>query len=201
MCDATTALCGMTECTIPATESVPDSVPQSRRMTQSFYKASGFVNGTCHVPPVDSEYALNSSRSASTIVVQSNKKTVVENCYSSSARPKSRRRRKGLGSKKRSRLWPPPVDTAIWPTHPAEDEDWEKDIQEVVLVDWEKRTFGLQPYGPEDLLSFALRDVSLHPTAPPITAGYTPARSHPPPILWKCYSVPREEGQFSDVDE
>jgi hypothetical protein len=39
------------------------------------------------------------------------------------------------------------VDTAVWPTHPAEDEDWEKDIHEVVLVDWEKRTFGLQPYG------------------------------------------------------
>ena len=92
---------------VSATESVPDSVPQSRsnmqsrRMTQSFYNASGFVNGTCHVPPVDSEYALNSSSSASTIVVQSNKKTVVENGYSSSARPKSRRRRKGLGSKKR----------------------------------------------------------------------------------------------------
>ncbi|CAL8328857.1 unnamed protein product [Lota lota] len=86
-----------------------------------------------------------------------------------------------------------------------EDEDWEKEIQEVVLVDWEKRSFGRQPYGPEDLISFALRGLSLHsmaPPTPPIMADYSPARSHPCPVEWStCYRVPLEEGQFSDVDE
>lgn len=148
------------ECPIPAPESVPESVPQSapRRMTKSFYYAPGFVNGTRHVPPVDSvngpkshripngtgpalgmktrrvtpnkgtgsyksrktnsgtkvlapapvngnspvgEFALNRSSSTGTIVVQSNKKTVVENGCSSSAPPKSRRGRRGFGSKRR----------------------------------------------------------------------------------------------------
>ena len=40
---------------------------------------------------------------------------------------------------------PPPVFGPQIP--PPEDEDWETEIQEVEPVDWEKRTFGLEPYG------------------------------------------------------
>ena len=73
------------------------------------YKSRTMNSGTNGLTPASvngdslvSEHALNSSSSASTIVVQSNKKTVVENSCPSSAPPRSRRWRKGQGSKKRS---------------------------------------------------------------------------------------------------
>ena len=74
--------------------------------TQSY--KSKTISGTKGVAPASvngdspiGEHALNRNRSASTIVVQSNKKAVVETGCPSATQPKSRRRRKGLGSKKR----------------------------------------------------------------------------------------------------
>ena len=74
--------------------------------TQSY--KSKTISGTEGVAPAsvngDSPvgvHALNRNRSASTIVVQSNKKAMVETGCPSGTQPKSRRRRKGIGSKKR----------------------------------------------------------------------------------------------------
>lgn len=32
---------------------------------------------------------------------------------------------------------------------PQEEEDWENEIQDVTLTDWEKMCFGVRPYGKE----------------------------------------------------
>ncbi|KAI3353304.1 hypothetical protein L3Q82_019844 [Scortum barcoo] len=87
---------------------------------------------------------------------------------------------------------------------PQEEEDWENEIQEVTLIDWEKMCFGVQPYGPEDVLHFALRDLTLkqRDTADLlVTANYRPVVHHRPPIQWSCYNIPTEAGQFADADE
>ncbi|CAK6953436.1 uncharacterized protein LOC122979752 [Scomber scombrus] len=86
---------------------------------------------------------------------------------------------------------------------PHEEEDWEKEIQEITITNWEKMCFGVRPYGPEDLLHFALRDLTLKQRDSvdrPVTANYSPSAHHPPPLKWSCYSIPTEPDQFADAD-
>ncbi|XP_030272614.1 uncharacterized protein LOC115581568 [Sparus aurata] len=127
--------------------------------------------------------------------------TVASHCYSDQMAPepslsagaKNRRRWKKCGRKKRPPTLPP-----------QEQEDWESEIQEVTVPDWEKMCFGVRPYGPEDVLHFALRDLRLRQTQTadlPLTANYRPALHHPRPVKWSCYSIPTEPDQFADADE
>eukprot|EP00064_Thunnus_orientalis_P019099 superscaffoldBa00004633_g19209 len=86
---------------------------------------------------------------------------------------------------------------------PQEEEDWEKEIQEVTVTNWEKMCFGVQSYGPEDVLHFALRDLTLQQrdsVDPPVTANYSPSARHPRPVKWFCYRIPTEPDQFADAD-
>ncbi|CAG5937859.1 unnamed protein product [Menidia menidia] len=93
------------------------------------------------------------------------------------------------------------------PMPPHEKEDWESELQEVKIKDWEKMRFGHQPYGPADVLPFALRDLTLHRTQYcdipllPLTANYRPDKRHPHPVKWTCYNHPTEPGQFADANE
>ncbi|XP_034544031.1 uncharacterized protein LOC117816051 [Notolabrus celidotus] len=90
------------------------------------------------------------------------------------------------------------------PTAPQEEEDWEKDIKEITVTNWEKMSFGICPYGPDDLLSFNLRDLTLRQldtVPPPVTAEYNPAARHPRPLKWSHYNIPTEPEQFADADE
>lgn len=88
---------------------------------------------------------------------------------------------------------------------PQATEDWENEIQEVKICNWEKITFGLQPYGPEDVVNFTLRDLSLERTNAPLwqvtSNNYLPALNHRQPIQWIRYKPPIEPGQFSDVED
>ncbi|XP_051239846.1 uncharacterized protein LOC127354162 [Dicentrarchus labrax] len=87
---------------------------------------------------------------------------------------------------------------------PQEEEDWEKEIQEVTLTDWEKMCFGNLPYGPEDLLHFSLRDLTLKQRDTgylPVTANYSPTVHHPRPVRWSSYNMPTVPEQFADADE
>ncbi|XP_060883404.1 uncharacterized protein LOC132954780 [Labrus mixtus] len=96
---------------------------------------------------------------------------------------------------------PPPTPP---PMMPEEEEDWEKEIQEVTLSGWEEMCFGNCPYGPEDLLDFSLRDLTLkqRDTVPPsVTANYSPAAHHRRPVRWSCYRIPSDPDQFVDADE
>ncbi|XP_045903383.1 uncharacterized protein LOC123969770 isoform X2 [Micropterus dolomieu] len=123
---------------------------------------------------------------------------------SPSATAKKQRRRKIFRRKKRGteaacleNSTPPLVP-------PKEEEDWENEIKEVTLTDWEKMAF--LPYGPEDVLHFALRDLTLKERDTvavdlPVTANYSPARHHPRPMQWFSYSIPTEQDQFADADE
>ncbi|XP_038569665.1 uncharacterized protein LOC119899233 [Micropterus salmoides] len=123
---------------------------------------------------------------------------------SPSATAKKQRRRKIFRRKKRGteaacleNSTPPLVP-------PKEEEDWENEIKEVTLTDWEKMPFGVRPYGPEDVLHFALRDLTLierDTVDLPVTANYSPARHHPRPMQWFSYSIPTEQDQFADADE
>ncbi|XP_041839383.1 uncharacterized protein LOC121638588 [Melanotaenia boesemani] len=84
-----------------------------------------------------------------------------------------------------------------------EKEDWEKEI-EVTPKDREKMCFGIVPFGPEDSLSCALRDLRLQHGGvvdSPLTTNYIPAKHHPRPIQWTRYRIPTELDQFADADE
>ncbi|XP_023134258.2 uncharacterized protein LOC111574079 [Amphiprion ocellaris] len=90
------------------------------------------------------------------------------------------------------------------PLMPPQKEDWENEIQEVTLTEWEQKCFGVKPYGPEDVLHFALRDLTLKQRDTmdlPVTASYRPVVHHPSPVKWFCYSIPTEPDQFADADE
>ncbi|XP_035516543.1 uncharacterized protein LOC118327333 isoform X2 [Morone saxatilis] len=90
------------------------------------------------------------------------------------------------------------------PMPPQEEEDWENEIQDVTLADWEKMCFGNLPYGPEDLLHFSLRDLTLKQRDTgylPVTANYSPAVHHPRPFQWSSYNMPTVPEQFADADE
>ncbi|KAK9540038.1 hypothetical protein VZT92_002512 [Zoarces viviparus] len=87
---------------------------------------------------------------------------------------------------------------------PREEEDWEKEIMEVTLNDWEKNCYGVEPYGPQDVIHFSFRDSTLQQTDTvglPVTADYSPAAHHQHPVRWFCYSTPTEQDQFMDADE
>ncbi|XP_028285022.1 uncharacterized protein LOC114450796 [Parambassis ranga] len=112
-----------------------------------------------------------------------------------SATGKDQRRRKKIRHKKRIPLPPPPP--------PQEEEDWEAEIQEVTLDSWDKMCIGIKPNGPEDLLHFALWDLTLKQRNArdlPVTASYSPSLHHPRPIKWSCCSRPTEPDQFADAD-
>ncbi|KAG8014880.1 hypothetical protein GBF38_003568 [Nibea albiflora] len=120
---------------------------------------------------------------------------------SPSAPAKNQRRWKRIRHEKRPvcTLLPPP------PVMPPQVEDWESEIQEVTLTDWEKESFGIRPYGPEDVIHFSLRCLTLNKQRDtpnlPVTANYRPAVHHRRPLRWSCYSIPTEPGQFADADD
>ncbi|XP_034713479.1 uncharacterized protein LOC117935414 isoform X1 [Etheostoma cragini] len=123
---------------------------------------------------------------------------------SKSAAAKIQRRRMKFRHKKRDTEFVRPV----YPTRPLmppqEKEDWENEIQEVTKTDWGKFCFGVTPYGPQDVLHFDLRDLTLKQRDTvdlPVTANYSPAVHHPHPVKWSCYSIPTETDQFADADE
>ncbi|KAK2816886.1 hypothetical protein Q5P01_025077 [Channa striata] len=120
-----------------------------------------------------------------------------------SAVVKNPRRRKKFRHKKR-----PTEDICTKNFQPVlipkqEEEDWENEIQEVPLTDWERMCFGVKPYGPEDVLHFALQDLSLKQgdmADLQVTASYSPAVHHPQPVPWLCDRIPTEPQQFADAD-
>ncbi|XP_074553709.1 uncharacterized protein LOC141810218 [Halichoeres trimaculatus] len=90
------------------------------------------------------------------------------------------------------------------PATPPKQEDWEKEIQEVMMTGWDKMCYGTNPYGPEDLLPFHLRDLTSKQrdmVPPPGLLYYCPAIYHPRPFKWNHYNVPVEPDQFEDADE
>ncbi|KAK7929954.1 hypothetical protein WMY93_006349 [Mugilogobius chulae] len=84
-------------------------------------------------------------------------------------------------------------------------EDWEDELKDVKINNWEEISFGTEPYGPEDVVNFTLRDLSLEKTNPPfwqVTCNnYHPATHHRRPIEWSRYKPCSEPGQFSDVED
>ncbi|XP_040041377.2 uncharacterized protein LOC120824568 [Gasterosteus aculeatus] len=93
---------------------------------------------------------------------------------------------------------PPPP-----PPEEEEEEDWEKESQEVTLIDWENNCFGINPYGPQDVIHFSLRYSPFqrrHEVVPLLMAGYSPEVHHPQPVRWRHYGTPTEQGQFADAD-
>jgi len=66
------------------------------------------------------------------------------------------------------------------------------------------QSFVRSPLGPEDVISYPLRGLSLQQMATPtlpITANYSPARRHPRPVKRTYHNMPLESGQFADVDK
>ncbi|KAM9314996.1 uncharacterized protein KZ484_024715 [Pholidichthys leucotaenia] len=90
------------------------------------------------------------------------------------------------------------------PVVPQEEEDWEREIYEATLTDWEKMYFGVKPHAPEDLLQLSLQKLTLQQMDTvnvPLKDSYSPSIHHQPPIPWSCYSIPIEPDQFADADE
>ncbi|XP_074486553.1 uncharacterized protein LOC141764829 isoform X2 [Sebastes fasciatus] len=120
-----------------------------------------------------------------------------------SAAAKNKRREKFRRKKRNTEVVCPEYPTLpLLP--PPEEEDWESEIQEVKLTDWEKMCFGVGPYGPEDVLHFSLRDLTLKQRDTvdlPVTANYSPAVHHQRRVRWSCYSIPSEPDQYADADE
>ncbi|KAK5865949.1 hypothetical protein PBY51_020179 [Eleginops maclovinus] len=113
-----------------------------------------------------------------------------------SSKARNRRRRKKFRQKQRNIPQLPMLP-------PQEEEDWESEIQEVTLTGWEDMCFGSLPYGPQDVIHFSLRDLTLmqwDTVDLPLTARYSPAVHHQQPIIWSYYSIPSEEGQFADAE-
>ncbi|XP_013860360.1 uncharacterized protein LOC106515224 [Austrofundulus limnaeus] len=119
----------------------------------------------------------------------------------SSSKPKKNQRRKMKFRNKKKRE--DEVSSSGCSAPPEqEQEDWEAEIQEVTLGNWEKMCFGVSAYGPEDVIQFALRDLSLQPNDDlPATANYSPAVHHMHPIHWRAYKAPAEPDQFTDAEE
>ncbi|XP_010772403.1 uncharacterized protein [Notothenia coriiceps] len=86
---------------------------------------------------------------------------------------------------------------------PQEEEDWESQIKEVTLTGWDNMCSGFMPYGPEDVIHYDLRNLTIKQTDPvdlPVTAKYSPAELHRQPVKWWSLEVPTEAGQFADAD-
>lgn len=81
--------------------------------------------------------------------------------------------------------------------------DWEL-LLKVVQMSFEKiPCHPLPPLGPEDVLHFALKDLTFKHKEPvylPVIGCYKPAEHHPEPVRWLCHSASTEPGQFSDTD-
>ncbi|XP_068583434.1 uncharacterized protein [Cebidichthys violaceus] len=119
-----------------------------------------------------------------------------------SATAKNQRRRERFKPKRNTAVCLKEPPLPLMP--PREEEDWEKEIMEVTLTDWDKNCYGVEPYGPQDVIHFSLRNLTLQQTDtvnPPVTAGYSPAVHHRFPVQWRCYSTPTERDQFADADE
>ncbi|CAL9700395.1 unnamed protein product [Knipowitschia caucasica] len=88
---------------------------------------------------------------------------------------------------------------------PQSTEDWDDEIRHVKIRNWEDMSFGPQAYGPEDVVNFSLRDLSLENIKPPLWEltchKYFPATHHQQPIIWKRYKTYSEPNQFSDVED
>ncbi|XP_055014546.1 uncharacterized protein LOC129410423 [Boleophthalmus pectinirostris] len=93
-----------------------------------------------------------------------------------------RKKKKPLYKKRNNHV--APLENTI----PNLTEDWEHEIQEVKLSNWEELSFGTHPYGPEDVITFTLRDLSLERTILPLwqvaSSKYNPAMYHKQPINW-----------------
>ncbi|XP_035036547.2 uncharacterized protein LOC118123308 [Hippoglossus stenolepis] len=112
----------------------------------------------------------------------------------SAAAVKDQRRRKKFRRKKR--------DTEVASVPPQEEEDWESEIRDVTVTGWEEMCFGCCPYGPEDVLHFALRDLTLKQRDQVVLpANYSPAKRHLRPVEMSYYYTLPEPGQFEDADE
>lgn len=61
----------------------------------------------------------------------------------------------------------------------------------------------LPPLGPEDVLHFALQDLTFKRKKPvyhPVIGCYKPSDHHPEPVRWLRHSTPAEPDQFSDAE-
>ncbi|XP_029302136.1 uncharacterized protein LOC115017576 isoform X2 [Cottoperca gobio] len=121
-----------------------------------------------------------------------------------SATAKSQRRREKCRRRKRNPEVVYPENPPLSQMPPQEEEDWEGEIQEVTLTNWENICFGNRPYGPQDVIHFSLRDLTLKQRDTvdlPVTANYSPAIHHRLPVRWSCYGIPTQPGQFADADD
>ncbi|GAA6232347.1 uncharacterized protein LOC108875811 isoform X1 [Lates japonicus] len=161
--------------------------------------AAGRVSGG----DISGGISVNGATSLDTVVVPGNSDQMARKPRLSAAVTNQRRRKKFRHKKRNTEVVCQENSTLIL-MPPREEEDWDNEIQEVMLTDWENMCFGVRPYGPEDVLPFALRDLTLKQTDTvdlPVTANYRPAIHHPCPLQWSCYKVPPEPDQFADADE
>ncbi|RVE76312.1 hypothetical protein OJAV_G00008320 [Oryzias javanicus] len=118
---------------------------------------------------------------------------------------KPNRKRKTFKYKKKTRKDEiPPAGSTSPVMQWKEEESWENEIREVSLHNWEKMCFGVNPYGPEDLIHFSLRGTSLTQRdgwERPTIMDYNPKVHHPRPVKWSCYNIPSEPDQFADADK
>ncbi|XP_037326747.1 uncharacterized protein LOC119217355 isoform X1 [Pungitius pungitius] len=117
-----------------------------------------------------------------------------------SATAKNQRRREKFRQKRNLKTCP--ENHALTIRAAPEEEDWEKESQEVAPTDWENDCYGINPYGPQDVIHFSLRDSPFQQRhkVPLLMASYNPAAHHPHPVYWRHYHTPIEQGQFADAD-
>ncbi|XP_023256669.1 uncharacterized protein LOC111650952 [Seriola lalandi dorsalis] len=148
--------------------------------------------------------SVNGAASLDTVAVPNNSGQMAPERSAPSPAAKNQRRKKKFRHKKRETEVVCPENSTLPLVPPQEEEDWENEVQEITVTDWEKLCFGVQPYGPEDVLHFSLRDLTLKQTdrvALLVRANYSPAARHPRPVKWTCYNIPTEPDQFADADE
>ncbi|XP_029949673.1 uncharacterized protein LOC115390111 [Salarias fasciatus] len=86
---------------------------------------------------------------------------------------------------------------ACKPAKEVEEEDWEKEIEELTITDWEAMRIGLNSSGPG-----GLNDSPPHQQDAgflPASALYKPDAHHPRSILWFHCSQAAVRGQFDDA--
>ncbi|XP_013128450.1 uncharacterized protein LOC100692714 [Oreochromis niloticus] len=159
------------------------------------------ISALCDSPASDGNRSedLMSGNSAKVSAPPSNINQKVPD-LSLSASGKNKRWRRSR-HKKRDKEVVYPENLAPAPTEA--EEDWEKEIQEGTRSDRENMCFGARPYGPEDVVHFALQDLTLKQrdtAALPVSVGYSPAVHHPHPLTWSRYSISTEPDQFADAD-
>ncbi|XP_026216098.1 uncharacterized protein LOC113162260 [Anabas testudineus] len=123
--------------------------------------------------------------------------------YRLSAAMKNKRSKK-FRRKKRDTKVVNPENCKLRYFPPQKEENWENEIQDSTLTNGETMCFGVKPYGPEDVLQFALRDFTLKQRDTvdlPATTSYSPAVHHPNPVEWLCCRINPEPDQFADAEE